>query len=313
MARPCPPHLWHSSHGRANWQGCASLAEAIHTQAMPRGVDGDGGRPDTLPPPPYSDQVLENVLENMLQILVYRRDRSTALLVCQSWDLVEAQIRHELYVGNYYITGTHAMAISRRPGTSAQGVPLFLQFQPGSTWLGCPLLPLALRYGLHQPFTVLIVGHCDARRCYGASGSSTWNCNDGREEVVTRSRRATDIGGGVRQRHCRTAPQRWIMLWNIGEETGAVMGICCCSQGDRVDLGGRWNRRWCQLRKSGILDTIVMTDYSRWPRVARTSTSSECFPSRPPRTQRASSPMLSLWPSQMDVGISNQSYSPASE
>lgn len=52
--------------------------------------------------PPFSDQVLEIVLENVLQFLSSRRDRNAASLVCRSWYRAEAQTRRELFVGNCY-------------------------------------------------------------------------------------------------------------------------------------------------------------------------------------------------------------------
>ncbi|XP_072978640.1 F-box protein FBX14-like [Typha angustifolia] len=53
-------------------------------------------------PPPFSDQVLENVLESVLQFLTARRDRNAASLVCRSWYRAEAQTRRELFIGNCY-------------------------------------------------------------------------------------------------------------------------------------------------------------------------------------------------------------------
>ncbi|XP_074580250.1 transport inhibitor response 1-like protein [Curcuma longa] len=98
------------------------------------GGDGDGGRPDTQPqpppPPPYSDQVLENVLENVLQFLVCRRDRNAASLVCRSWYRSEAQTRRELFVGNCYAVSP-ARALRRFCGARAlvlKGRPRFADF-----------------------------------------------------------------------------------------------------------------------------------------------------------------------------------------
>ncbi|KAG1366577.1 transport inhibitor response 1-like protein [Cocos nucifera] len=61
--------------------------------------DGDGGADA---PPPFSDRVLENVLENVLQFLSSPRDRNAASLVCRSWYRAEAQTRRELFIGNCY-------------------------------------------------------------------------------------------------------------------------------------------------------------------------------------------------------------------
>lgn len=52
--------------------------------------------------PPFPDQVLENVLENVLHFLTSRRDRNAASLVCKSWYRVEAVSRSELFIGNCY-------------------------------------------------------------------------------------------------------------------------------------------------------------------------------------------------------------------
>ncbi|KAJ8505604.1 hypothetical protein OPV22_006490 [Ensete ventricosum] len=76
---------WGSSHGG----GCCGSAKSR-------------GGVWTDPPPPFSDQVLENVLENVLQFLVCRRDRNAASLVCRSWYRAEAQSRGELFIGNCY-------------------------------------------------------------------------------------------------------------------------------------------------------------------------------------------------------------------
>ncbi|KAG6487121.1 transport inhibitor response 1-like protein [Zingiber officinale] len=61
---------------------------------------GGGGRVDQ--PPPFSDRVLENVLENVLEFLTCRRDRNAASLVCRSWYRAEAQTRSEVFIGNCY-------------------------------------------------------------------------------------------------------------------------------------------------------------------------------------------------------------------
>lgn len=52
--------------------------------------------------PPCPDHVLENVLENVLQFLTSRCDRSAVSLVCRSWFRVEAQTRFEVFIGNCY-------------------------------------------------------------------------------------------------------------------------------------------------------------------------------------------------------------------
>ncbi|XP_074563396.1 transport inhibitor response 1-like protein isoform X2 [Curcuma longa] len=53
-------------------------------------------------PPPFSEQVLENVLESVLEFLTCRRDRNAASLVCRSWYRAEAQTRREVFIGNCY-------------------------------------------------------------------------------------------------------------------------------------------------------------------------------------------------------------------
>ncbi|XP_073009238.1 transport inhibitor response 1-like protein [Typha latifolia] len=87
------------------------------------------GRGDT-PPPPFSDQVLENVLENVLQFLSCRRDRNSASLVCRSWYAAESQTRHDLFVGNMYAVSPYR-AISRFRRVRAlvlKGKPRFADF-----------------------------------------------------------------------------------------------------------------------------------------------------------------------------------------
>ncbi|XP_020678951.1 transport inhibitor response 1-like protein [Dendrobium catenatum] len=63
-------------------------------------------------PPPFFDQVLDNVLENVLCFLTSHRDRNAASLVCKSWFLAEAQTRLELFIGNCYAVSP-ARAIGR--------------------------------------------------------------------------------------------------------------------------------------------------------------------------------------------------------
>ncbi|XP_008806378.2 F-box protein FBX14-like [Phoenix dactylifera] len=73
---------------------------------MSEDEDGGGGSAKSRggggAPPPFSDQVLENVLENVLQFLSSRGDRNAASLVCRSWYRAEAQTRRELFIGNCY-------------------------------------------------------------------------------------------------------------------------------------------------------------------------------------------------------------------
>ncbi|CAN6176180.1 unnamed protein product, partial [Urochloa humidicola] len=85
---------------------------------------GNGGRWA-----PFPDQVLENVLESVLQFLTAARYRNAASLVCRSWYRAEAQMRRELFIGNYYAVaqrraverfGGHG---GRAAGRSAPGSP----------------------------------------------------------------------------------------------------------------------------------------------------------------------------------------------
>lgn len=81
-------------------------------------------------PPPFSDQVLENVLENVLCFLTSRRDRNSASLVCKSWFNAEAQSRLELFIGNCYAISP-ARAIVRFPCIRSlilKGKPRFADF-----------------------------------------------------------------------------------------------------------------------------------------------------------------------------------------
>ncbi|KAH7654674.1 Leucine rich repeat proteins some proteins containing F-box protein [Dioscorea alata] len=81
-------------------------------------------------PPPFSDQVIENVLENVLQFLTTRHDRNAASLVCRSWYHAEARTRRELFIGNCYAVDP-ARAVARFPGIRAvalKGKPRFADF-----------------------------------------------------------------------------------------------------------------------------------------------------------------------------------------
>ncbi|KAH7679716.1 Leucine rich repeat proteins some proteins containing F-box protein [Dioscorea alata] len=103
------------------------------------GEDERWGRPTTSSvaagstsdaPPPFSDQVLENVLENVLQFLTSRHDRNSASLVCRSWYRAEALTRRELFIGNCYAVAP-ARAGARFPNAVAvvlKGKPRFADF-----------------------------------------------------------------------------------------------------------------------------------------------------------------------------------------
>ncbi|KAF5746778.1 F-box family protein [Tripterygium wilfordii] len=77
-----------------------------------------------------SDQVLENVLENVLQFLTFRRDRSSASLVCKSWYRVEALTRSELFIGNCYAVSPRRVTsrFARVRSVTLKGRPRFDDF-----------------------------------------------------------------------------------------------------------------------------------------------------------------------------------------
>ncbi|XVE95222.1 hypothetical protein REPUB_Repub02eG0077500 [Reevesia pubescens] len=79
---------------------------------------------------PYSDQVLENVLENVLHFLTSRRDRNAASLVCKSWYRVEALTRSELFIGNCYAVapGRATARFTRVRALHLKGKPRFADF-----------------------------------------------------------------------------------------------------------------------------------------------------------------------------------------
>ncbi|WOL09436.1 hypothetical protein Cni_G18189 [Canna indica] len=92
------------------------------------GGGGGGGRVDQQPP--FYDQVLENVLENVLEFLTCRRDRNAASLVCRSWYRAEARTRREIFIGNCYAVSP-ARALGRFRGARAlvlKGRPRFADF-----------------------------------------------------------------------------------------------------------------------------------------------------------------------------------------
>lgn len=105
---------------------------------MPESGEGDEEKdlqwsPDpggTVPLTPFSDQILENVLENVLCFLTSRRDRNAASLVCKSWYRVEAQTRLELFIGNCYAVSP-SRVIGRFRGVRSlvlKGKPRFADF-----------------------------------------------------------------------------------------------------------------------------------------------------------------------------------------
>ncbi|XWS23951.1 hypothetical protein CRYUN_Cryun28dG0059800 [Craigia yunnanensis] len=86
------------------------------------------GHPEFLSP--YTDQVLENVLENVLHFLTSRRDRNAASLVCKSWCRVEALTRSELFIGNCYAVapGRATDRFTRVRALQLKGKPRFADF-----------------------------------------------------------------------------------------------------------------------------------------------------------------------------------------
>ncbi|WOL09437.1 hypothetical protein Cni_G18190 [Canna indica] len=88
---------WSSGIGNSGggWYASSSSSSSAAKSLCIRGDGVDQ-------PPPFSDQVLENVLENVLEFLACRRDRNAASLVCRSWYRAEAQTRREVFIGNCY-------------------------------------------------------------------------------------------------------------------------------------------------------------------------------------------------------------------
>lgn len=78
--------------------GCATETSSNRST---RNCAGISGIPIEFSPP-FPDQVLENVLENVLHFLTSRRDRNAVSLVCKSWYRAEALTRSELFIGNCY-------------------------------------------------------------------------------------------------------------------------------------------------------------------------------------------------------------------
>nr|GMD91281.1 transport inhibitor response 1-like protein [Ipomoea batatas] len=89
-----------------------------------------GGGGDHCFVPSYSDQVLENVLENVLCFLSDRRDRNNASLVCKSWFKAEAMTRSEVFIGNCYAVSPKRVTrrFARVTSMSVKGKPRFADF-----------------------------------------------------------------------------------------------------------------------------------------------------------------------------------------
>ncbi|KAJ4767662.1 Transport inhibitor response 1-like protein [Rhynchospora pubera] len=80
--------------------------------------------------PPFSDQVLENVLETVLQFITSPRDRNACSLVCRLWNRTESLTRQHLVVGNLYSINP-TRAVTRFPNIqslSLKGRPRFADF-----------------------------------------------------------------------------------------------------------------------------------------------------------------------------------------
>ncbi|ONI35275.1 hypothetical protein PRUPE_1G526900 [Prunus persica] len=92
---------------------------------------------------PYSDQVLENVLENVLCFLTSRSDRNAASLVCKSWYRAEALTRSELFIGNCYaVSPRRATArFTRVRAVTIKGKPRFADFNLMPAHWGAHLAP----------------------------------------------------------------------------------------------------------------------------------------------------------------------------
>ncbi|KAJ1699708.1 hypothetical protein LUZ63_008220 [Rhynchospora breviuscula] len=108
---------------RARWAPDLSKNRSDDSDSGPGPPIGDS-------PPPFSDQVLENVLENVLEFLTSRRDRNAASAVCRSWYRAEAQTRRELFIGNCYAVAPHR-AVERFQSINSvvlKGKPRFADF-----------------------------------------------------------------------------------------------------------------------------------------------------------------------------------------
>lgn len=100
-------------------------------------------------PPPFSDRVLSNVLENVLQFLTCRRDRNAASLVCKNWYEVESKTRYEVFIGNCYSIDPSRVA-SRFPNVQSlvlKGKPRFADFSLVPFDWGAHVNPWILSFG----------------------------------------------------------------------------------------------------------------------------------------------------------------------
>ncbi|KAL6997366.1 Transport inhibitor response 1-like [Sarracenia purpurea var. burkii] len=93
-----------------------------------RGCTVAGGFGDYVPP--FPDQVLENVLENVMLFLTSRSDRNAVSLVCKSWYRAEALTRSELFIGNCYAVSPRRVTQRFRwvRAVTLKGKPRFADF-----------------------------------------------------------------------------------------------------------------------------------------------------------------------------------------
>ncbi|XP_073011173.1 transport inhibitor response 1-like protein [Typha latifolia] len=115
---------------------------------------GGGGGPESDIAPPFSDQVLENVLESVLQFLTSRRDRNAASLVCRSWYRAEARTRRDLFIGNCYAVSPRR-AIRRFSCVRAvvlKGKPRFADFSLVPHGWGAHFYPWVVDMASSYPF-----------------------------------------------------------------------------------------------------------------------------------------------------------------
>ncbi|KAJ3673718.1 hypothetical protein LUZ60_005710 [Juncus effusus] len=87
-------------------------------------------RPPTTSAPPFSDQILENVLETVFQFISSAHDRNSCSLVSRSWHRTEAETREHLSIGNLYsINPTRALTrFHSIVSLSLKGRPRFADF-----------------------------------------------------------------------------------------------------------------------------------------------------------------------------------------
>ncbi|KAF8377339.1 hypothetical protein HHK36_030716 [Tetracentron sinense] len=102
--------------------------DGTETSNRSRSIAGSDFAGDCLSP--FSDQVLENVLEVVLFFLTSRRDRNAVSLVCKSWNKAEARTRSDLFIGNCYAVSPRRVIERFRKVRSLvlKGKPRFADF-----------------------------------------------------------------------------------------------------------------------------------------------------------------------------------------